>query len=298
MGQQAGNSLYQTQMAIWGLNQRLPATGQGTQLSEAPPNSVQIPKKIAGMALSCLPCRRSGQEGIPRVPRPTGKGQPKRASVKLLPWELSRGSSKLVKLGDGSWKPDQQGLLVFLRRNWVLLVELSLQGRGFFPPMKRIMREFHLHVPQQHHPSPSLTPFTATPLQKTIKNLIIKQWAAEEASTKMNADPSLDSESQCSMPLPQNHPRIPWHWSFLEKGWGTGPKAAGDEAGEAGRRWPCSQGTSLLLHVAPGLSGKRLRGSSASENPKCHCSSPANYLLILLTCCNTLKNKQITHSYL
>lgn len=175
MGQQAGNSLYQTQMAIWRLNQRLSATGQGTQLSEVPPNSVQIPKKIAGMALSCLPCRTSGQQGIPRVPRSTGKGQPKRASVKLLPWELSRGSSKLVKLGDGSWKPEQQGLLVFLRRNWVLLVELSLQGRGFFPPMKRIMREFHLPVPQQHHPSPSLTPLMAPPLQKTIKNLIIKQ---------------------------------------------------------------------------------------------------------------------------
>lgn len=164
MGQQAGNSLYQTQMAIWRLNQRLPATGQGTQLSEAPPNSVQIPKKIAGMALSCLPCRTSGQQGIPRVPRSTGKGQPKRASVKLLPWELSRGSSKLVKLGDGSWKPEQQGLLVFLRRNWVLLVELSLQGRGFFPPNE----ENNERVPPPHPSAAPSQPITDPTYGHTI----------------------------------------------------------------------------------------------------------------------------------
>lgn len=87
MGQQAGNSLYQTQMRIWRLNQRLPATGEDTRLSEAP-NSVQIRKKIARMALSCSPCRRSGQQSIPRVPRSAGKGQSKRANKKLLSWEL------------------------------------------------------------------------------------------------------------------------------------------------------------------------------------------------------------------
>lgn len=100
--------------------------------------------------------------------------------------------------------------MVFLRRNWVLLVQLSLQGRGFFSPLvKRIVRELHLCVPQQHHPSPSLTPFMAHTIAKPIKNLLSKQQAAEEASTKMNADPSLESESQCSMPLPQSHPRFP-----------------------------------------------------------------------------------------
>lgn len=46
MGQQAGNSLYQTKMNICSLNQRLPVTGQETQLSETPPNSVQNKKKI------------------------------------------------------------------------------------------------------------------------------------------------------------------------------------------------------------------------------------------------------------
>lgn len=94
MGQQAGNSLYQTQMAIWGLNQRLPATGQGTQLSEAPPNSVQIPKKNSwnGPLLLTL------QEKWPT-------GDPKSAQIH---WERAAKNSQCEAITMGTKQRKQQ----------------------------------------------------------------------------------------------------------------------------------------------------------------------------------------------
>lgn len=77
MGQQAGNSLYQTKMNICSLNQRLPVTGQDTQLSETPPNSVQNKKN---KLLECS-CPAQSAEMANRAsqgcPDPLGKGSQK-----------------------------------------------------------------------------------------------------------------------------------------------------------------------------------------------------------------------------